>query len=55
VAGAVGELLADPDRAAHLGAAGRAMMAREWTWEASAARLQDFIAGRVGESDHALG
>jgi phosphatidylinositol alpha-1,6-mannosyltransferase len=55
VAGTVGELLADPDRAAAMGAEGRAMMAREWTWEAAAARLHDLLAGRVGDSDHALG
>ena len=55
VAGTVGELLADPGRAAEMGAAGRAMMAREWTWEAAATRLHDLLAGRVGDSDHALG
>jgi Glycosyl transferases group 1. len=59
VARTVAGLLADPDRAAAMGAAGRAWMAAEWTWDAAAARLHDLLTGRlgapVGDSGHALG
>jgi phosphatidylinositol alpha-1,6-mannosyltransferase len=46
VASAVADLLADPDRARVMGAAGRAWMQREWTWEARVARLRALLAGR---------
>ncbi|SHK86360.1 phosphatidylinositol alpha-1,6-mannosyltransferase [Pseudonocardia thermophila] len=59
VARTVAGLLADPDRAAAMGATGRAWMAAEWTWDAAAARLHDLLTGRlgapVGDSGHALG
>ncbi|ODU01160.1 MAG: alpha-(1-2)-phosphatidylinositol mannosyltransferase [Pseudonocardia sp. SCN 72-86] len=42
---AVGGLLADPDRAARMGAAGREWMLTDWTWEAGVARLRHFLAG----------
>jgi phosphatidylinositol alpha-1,6-mannosyltransferase len=45
VADAVGGLLADPDRARRMGAAGRAWMQREWIWPARVARLRAFLAG----------
>jgi phosphatidylinositol alpha-1,6-mannosyltransferase len=43
VADALVELLADPDRAAAMGAAGRAWMRRDWQWESSAGRLAEFL------------
>ncbi|MGI5129315.1 glycosyltransferase family 4 protein [Pseudonocardia sp. CA-107938] len=59
VADTVGALLADPDRAAELGAAGRSWMAAEWTWDAAAAHLHDLLTGnvraRVEDSRHAVG
>ena len=45
VAGAVAELLADPERARALGAAGRAWVEREWRWDVLAARLRALLAG----------
>lgn len=45
VADAVAGLLADPDRARAMGAAGRAWMRREWTWPARVARLRALLAG----------
>jgi phosphatidylinositol alpha-1,6-mannosyltransferase len=36
-------LLSDPIRARALGAAGREWVAREWTWDSSAARLRDLL------------
>ena len=45
VTSAVAGLLADPDRAAAMGAAGREWMCREWTWPARVARLQALLAG----------
>jgi phosphatidylinositol alpha-1,6-mannosyltransferase len=45
VASAVTGLLADPDRARAMGAAGRAWMQREWTWAARVARLRALLAG----------
>jgi len=45
IAGAVGALLADPDRAARMGAAGRAWMQRDWTWPVLVARLRGLLAG----------
>jgi starch synthase len=38
IAAAVNELLADPDRAAAMGRAGRERAEREFAWEAAAAR-----------------
>jgi phosphatidylinositol alpha-1,6-mannosyltransferase len=43
VAGAVIGLLLDRDRAATMGAAGRAWVEREWTWDATAASLADML------------
>lgn len=44
VAEVVSDLLADPDRTAAMGAAGRRWMRAEWTWESRAARLRDLCA-----------
>ncbi|BBZ13440.1 GDP-mannose-dependent alpha-(1-6)-phosphatidylinositol monomannoside mannosyltransferase [Mycobacterium branderi] len=43
VADAVTELLADPDRAAAMGAAGRAWATAQWRWDTLAARLADLL------------
>ncbi len=45
VADAVAGLLADPDRAAAMGRAGRAWVERAWRWETMAGRLRDLLAG----------
>jgi phosphatidyl-myo-inositol dimannoside synthase len=45
VACALTGLLADPDRARAMGAAGRAWMQREWTWAARVTRLRALLAG----------
>jgi phosphatidylinositol alpha-1,6-mannosyltransferase len=45
VADAVTELLADPDRAAAMGAAGRDWVTAQWRWDDLAARLSDLIRG----------
>jgi phosphatidyl-myo-inositol dimannoside synthase len=45
VASAVAGLLADPERARAMGAAGRAWMQQEWTWPARVARLRALLAG----------
>ncbi len=45
VARAVGDLLADPDRARRMGAAGRNWVEREWRWDVLAARLRELLAG----------
>ncbi|MGQ0574653.1 MAG: glycosyltransferase family 4 protein [Pseudonocardia sp.] len=45
VTGAVAGLLADPDRARAMGAAGRAWMLRDWTWPALVERLRGLLAG----------
>lgn len=45
VAVAVADLLADPEQAAKLGAAGRDWMRRGWRWEQRAARLAALLAG----------
>ncbi len=42
---ALAGLLADPDRAAAAGAAGRAWMLRDWTWRERAARMGDLLRG----------
>jgi phosphatidylinositol alpha-1,6-mannosyltransferase len=44
IGGAVGELLADPDRAAALGAAGRDWVTEQWRWDTIAARLAGMLA-----------
>jgi phosphatidylinositol alpha-1,6-mannosyltransferase len=44
LAGALVALLSDPDRAAAMGAAGRAWMRESWTWAARAARLRTLLA-----------
>ncbi len=43
LAGTLARLLADPARAAALGAAGRAWMRSDWTWDARADRLRDLL------------
>ncbi|GAA5119293.1 glycosyltransferase family 4 protein [Pseudonocardia adelaidensis] len=45
VASAVAGLLADPDRARAMGAAGRSWMRQDWTWAARVARLRALLAG----------
>jgi phosphatidyl-myo-inositol dimannoside synthase len=45
VAAAVADLLADPDRATAMGAAGRAWVQSEWRWETQAQRLRALLAG----------
>lgn len=45
VAAAVGDLLADPDRAAEMGAAGRQWVVDEWQWRTKAHRLSQLLAG----------
>ncbi len=45
VAAAVTGLLADPERAAAMGAAGRAWVEREWRWDVLAQRLRGFLEG----------
>jgi phosphatidylinositol alpha-1,6-mannosyltransferase len=44
VAGSIVALLRDPDAAAAMGAAGRAWVERDWTWDAAAARLTQLLA-----------
>ena len=43
IADAVSELLADPDRAAAMGAAGREWVTAQWRWDDLAGRLSDLI------------
>ena len=45
LADAVGALLADPDRAQAMGAAGRAWMRRDWSWSARVAQLRHLLTG----------
>lgn len=45
VAGSIVSLLRDPAMAAAMGAAGRAWVERDWTWDASAARLAGMLRG----------
>ncbi|MGA8544344.1 MAG: GDP-mannose-dependent alpha-(1-6)-phosphatidylinositol monomannoside mannosyltransferase [Mycobacterium sp.] len=45
IADAVAELLADPDRAAAMGAAGRDWVTAQWQWDALAARLSELVDG----------
>ena len=46
LAAAVGALLADPDRARAMGAAGRRWMRRSWSWPDRVARLRQLLADR---------
>jgi len=43
IAGRLAELLADPERARVMGAAGRAWVEKEWRWETQAARLAELL------------
>jgi phosphatidylinositol alpha-1,6-mannosyltransferase len=43
LAKALADLLADPDRAAAMGAAGRARMRRDWSWPARVAQLRRLL------------
>jgi phosphatidylinositol alpha-1,6-mannosyltransferase len=45
IAAAVGDLLADPDRATAMGAAGRQWVVENWQWRAKAARLAELLEG----------
>jgi phosphatidylinositol alpha-1,6-mannosyltransferase len=45
IADAVTELLADPDRAAAMGATGRDWATAQWRWDTLAARLSELIRG----------
>ncbi|BBY30557.1 glycosyltransferase family 4 protein [Mycolicibacterium sediminis] len=45
IAAAVGDLLADPDRAAAMGAAGRRWVVDEWQWKSKARRLGELLTG----------
>jgi phosphatidyl-myo-inositol dimannoside synthase len=45
LASSLAGLLADPERARAMGAAGRAWMQEEWTWPARVARLRALLAG----------
>ena len=47
VAAAVSSLLADRDRAAAMGRAGRAWVEREWRWDLLAGRLRALLAGQA--------
>jgi phosphatidylinositol alpha-1,6-mannosyltransferase len=47
VARAVGELLADPERAAAMGAAGREWMRRDWDWAQRAERMAGWLADGI--------
>jgi phosphatidylinositol alpha-1,6-mannosyltransferase len=42
---AVSELLADPDRAAAMGAAGREWVTAQWRWDDLAGRLSGLLSG----------
>lgn len=45
VAAAVGDLLADPDRAAAMGRAGRRWVVEEWQWKARGRKLSELLTG----------
>jgi phosphatidyl-myo-inositol dimannoside synthase len=45
IAAAVGDLLADPDRAAAMGAAGRSWVVENWQWKTKAQRLGELLTG----------
>lgn len=42
---AISGLLADPDRAAAMGAAGRAWVMSDWRWDILAGRMADLLQG----------
>jgi phosphatidylinositol alpha-1,6-mannosyltransferase len=46
LAASVGALLADPNRAQRLGAAGRRWMLEDWSWPSRVDQLQGLLAGR---------
>lgn len=46
VAATVTEILADPDRAARMGNAGREWVLSNWTWDRAVTRLQTLLAGQ---------
>jgi phosphatidylinositol alpha-1,6-mannosyltransferase len=48
LADTVADLLADPDRAAKMGAAGREWMRTDWRWADSAAKLAGFLGAEKG-------
>jgi phosphatidylinositol alpha-1,6-mannosyltransferase len=48
LAGRLADLLADPQRAQVMGAAGRAWVEKEWRWETQAARLTTLLTGVGG-------
>ena len=43
IAASVGDLLADPDRAARMGAAGRRWVVDNWQWRTQADRLAELL------------
>jgi phosphatidylinositol alpha-1,6-mannosyltransferase len=45
ITAAVGDLLADPERAAEMGRAGRNWVVDEWQWRTKAQRLSQLLAG----------
>jgi phosphatidylinositol alpha-1,6-mannosyltransferase len=45
IAAAVGDVLADPDRAARMGAAGRRWVVDNWQWRTKARRLGELLTG----------
>jgi len=45
VADAISQLLADPDRATSMGAAGRDWVTKSWRWDSLAARLAALLEG----------
>jgi phosphatidylinositol alpha-1,6-mannosyltransferase len=45
IAAAVAELLAEPDRAAAMGAAGRRWVIERWRWERHGDRLAELLRG----------
>jgi phosphatidyl-myo-inositol dimannoside synthase len=51
LAGAVVDLLADPERARLWGERGRAWVAERWHWDALADRMRDLLAGHLPDDD----
>ncbi|MDT5113201.1 MAG: phosphatidyl-myo-inositol dimannoside synthase, partial [Mycobacterium sp.] len=45
IAAAVGDLLADPQRAAAMGAEGRQWVVENWQWRTKARRLSELLTG----------
>ncbi|CAO5173853.1 GDP-mannose-dependent alpha-(1-6)-phosphatidylinositol monomannoside mannosyltransferase [Frankia sp. AiPs1] len=52
---AVGDLLADPARAAAMGTAGRSWVEQHWRWDILAARLRALLAGEPGSGEQGSG